>query len=184
MKIGDALGIGTRPLLAALEPSMSFVQRLVSVMHEVDEAACLCVGKQVDHVLIQDTRIGFEGQHILAVPLFDLLGDLRQAAYRVYTHDAACHLQLPQEEGQGSLLIGMLLHLSLGQHQVGSSGPGTPHLDGGLACCTITGAAGCLAINGDLLGGQDRVDDLYPREKTRLKLLRVQTRKNTAKGIM
>jgi len=67
---------------------------------------------------------------------------------------------------------------------VASLGPGTHHPNGGLALCTFMGATSRFAINGDLLGWQDRVDRLHPREKTRLKLLRVQTRKNSTKGIM
>jgi hypothetical protein len=46
------------------------------------------------------------------------------------------------------------------------------------------GATSRFAIKGDLLGGQDRVDRLHPREKTRLKLLWVQARKDAPKRIM
>ena len=78
----------------------------------------------------------------------------------------------------------MLLDMALCQHQVRLRGPGTHHLDGGLARPTITRTAGRFPINGDLLGRQDRVDRLHPREKTGLKLLRVQTREDPPKGIM
>src|SRR5215469_7700642 len=64
------------------------------------------------------------------------------------------------------------------------TGPCAHHLDGGLACPTIMGAARRLSIDGDLLGGQDRVDGLDPREETGLKLLWVQSCKDAAKGIM
>jgi len=57
-------------------------------------------------------------------------------------------------------------------------------LDRGLAHATIMGTASGLPIDGDLLRGQDRGDRLHPREKTRLKLLWVQTREDAPKGIM
>src|SRR3954454_13546233 len=71
----------------------------------------------------------------------------------------------------------------LPQDQVARRGPGTHHLDRVPASGTLMGAARCLAINGDVLGGQDGVDRLHPREKTRLKLLWVQARKDAPKGI-
>src|SRR5438132_9382929 len=80
-------------------------------------------------------------------------------------------VQLLQQERQRGLLIGMLCHTSLGHDQLARRGPGTHHLDRVQALRALMGAAGCLAINGDLLGGQDGVDRLHPREKTRLKLL-------------
>jgi len=41
-----------------------------------------------------------ERQHILAVLLFNLPGEFRQAAHRVDAHDAASQFQLPQQKGQ------------------------------------------------------------------------------------
>ena len=111
---------------------------------------------------------------LLAVLLFDLPGDLGQATHGIDAHDAACQVQLLQQHGQRCLLIGMLLDMALSQHQVRLRGPRAHHLDRGLAHPMIMGTAGGLAINGDLLGWQDRVDRLDPREKTRLKLFWVQ----------
>ncbi len=106
--------------------------------------------------------------------LFDLPGDLGQTPHGVNAYNAARQFQLLQQQGQRRLLIGMLLDMALSQHQVGLRGPGTDHLDRCLARPTIMGTASGLAINGDLLGGQDRVDRLHPREKTGLKLVWVQ----------
>src|SRR2546430_10053095 len=98
---------------------------------------------------------------------WDLPGNLGMAAHGIDTHDAAGQVQLLQQERQRSLLIRMLCHVSLGQDQVARRGPGTHHLDRVPAGCTLMGAASCLAINGERLRGQDGVDRLHPREKTR-----------------
>jgi hypothetical protein len=74
--------------------------------------------------------------------------------------------------------------MALRQHQVGLRGPRAHGLDGCLAACAIMGTAGRFPIDGDLLGRQDRGDRLHPREKTRLKLLWIQTREDSTKGIM
>ena len=78
----------------------------------------------------------------------------------------------------------MLLDMSLRQHQMGLRGPGTHHLDRYLAPVTIMGRRLVVPIDGDRLRRQDGVDRLYPREKTRLKPLWVQTREDAPKGIM
>src|SRR5256886_6797352 len=98
---------------------------------------------------------------------WDLPGNLGMAAHGIDTHDAAGQVQLLQQARQRSLLIRMLCHVSLGQDQVARRGPGTHHLDRVPAGCTLMGAASCLAINGETLRGQDGVDRLPPREKTR-----------------
>ena len=62
------------------------------VMHQVSSSGNQRISKQIDHVLVQGALIGFEGQHMLAVLLFNLFGDLRQAAHRIDADNAACHL--------------------------------------------------------------------------------------------
>ena len=78
----------------------------------------------------------------------------------------------------------MLGYVALGQDQVARRGPGTHHLNGGLAGCTFMGATGGLAIDGNLLAGQDFVDGLHPTEKTRLKLLGLEPCKDAPKRVM
>src|SRR5712691_4850655 len=95
-----------------------------------------------------------------------------------------CHLQLLSEPCQRGLLMRMLAS------QVFGLAPGAwprkrhSHLDRCLARSTIRGTAGGLQGNRDRLRRQERVDLLHPCENTRWKLLRVQTGKDPAKGIM
>jgi hypothetical protein len=167
IEIGDHLRISNRPILALFQSPMSCVLRWVVVMQQVSSLSGQGRSLQVDDILIEGALIGFERQHILAVLLLDLPGNLGMAVHRVDAHDAACHFQLLQQDGQRGLLIGMRFHMALGQDQVARRGPRTHHLHGCLALYTLMGATGRLAINGNLLAGQDFVDGLHrARENT------------------
>lgn len=96
IEIGNTRRIGNRPRLATFEPSMSFVDGVVAVMHQVSTLGREYISKEVDDLLIECSLIAFEGQHILTVLLLDLLSNLGLVAHRIDTDDAACHLQLLQ----------------------------------------------------------------------------------------
>ncbi len=78
---------------------MSFVYVAMGIMLHRSRASRERIVKQVDHVLIHGSLVRFERQHILAVLLFDLPGDLGQAAHGVDAHDAARQFQLLQQQG-------------------------------------------------------------------------------------
>jgi hypothetical protein len=113
-----------------------------------------------------------------------LKGDVEHPMQAIFdtpmaTHSCAKGSHLPRQAREviatfcRHLLVGMLFHVSLRQHQVRLLGPGTDRLDRCFPCRPIMGAAGGLPIDGNLLGRQNRLDRLHPREKTLLKLLRV-----------
>ena len=49
---------------------MSFLHPLVAVMLQVGKPGCQCIVKQVHHVLIHGSLVGFERQHATGRPAF------------------------------------------------------------------------------------------------------------------
>jgi hypothetical protein len=95
IEIGSAVRIRDGPLLPTFQPSMLFACRLLPVIDQVGKSRRERIGEQVDDILIHCPLIGFEGEHIRATLLFDLLGDLGQTAQRIDADNATCQVQLP-----------------------------------------------------------------------------------------
>ena len=140
--------------------------------------------EQLGCLLVQRSLVALELQDVVGALIDDGFSDLLLAADGVNGHDSALHIQQLQQLGNGRDLVALGIDSQLPQHHVVGCTPGADHVDGLLAAGGVQTAPNGLAIDGDqpAFGGDGQFVD--PGQEALLEGLRIEHRKDAAKGVV
>lgn len=127
--------------------------------------------------------IVLHAQHVVSLPLTDLVGNRRLRAHRVDGHDAVLDVERAQQLGDRGDLIRFLRGRGLPEHDADFGGERANHVQ--RFSRSLAGRAPArLAVDGDhLIAPQRRNDRPHPGPKRPLEALRVEQRKDALEGV-
>ena len=140
--------------------------------------------KEALDFVVEAALIAFQGQHVIGLLLENLGGGIFLAMQRIQRDDTAFQFQQAQQLRHRGDLIGIRRGLDLPQHQAIGARPGRDQFDGPLTLAFVVRAAQCLAVKGDDLLVSDLRHGTHPIEKALLKGFGVESRQDSAEGVM
>ena len=174
-----------RPGLTDFEAAMGLIDGCGRVVGIGGEVALDQIVKEQDNILVKQRLVLLEREHIVGALLHKGLGYLGLAAAPrgppIDGHDATLQLQRLKEFRQGGDLVGLVVHLTLPQHQVIARRPGTDHMNGRLARRSIVGTAQLFAVYSHHFALGQLLNRGNPVQKALLELLGSRRRKTRQK---
>jgi hypothetical protein len=129
--------------------------------------------------------VALQGQERGATWVPNVRSDGRLTAHRIHGHHTTCDGEQLEEVRHGGNLIGLFLRFALAYHKATLLGtPGREPVQGRGRGGPIEGGFDRFAIQRDACPRGELCDGLRPGHKALLKMLRIETRKDPAKGIM
>ena len=129
--------------------------------------------------------VALQGQEIVAPLALDLASNGRLASHRIDGHNKAFDGEQLEQFWNGRNLIGLGISFDLAYNEATVIGtPRREHVQGGGRCGAVKGGFHRFAIKGDQCTLRELRDGAGPGQKAFLKALRIEARKEAAKGVM
>lgn len=179
----DRRRIGDHPAVSPLQSSMPLVERFMPVQVIHRQHACRHGGEGRLGQREGFRLVRLQRQHVVGLRGNDRGG---QAALAAHRDDRPLRHHLLQQVGQGRDLVLVVRHLALPQGDSRLGRPGRDRVQRRYAVPPVVGAAGGLAVDGNLGGGQQRIRDqgVHPVLVTGGELLGIEQGEDAAEGVV